>query len=218
MTPEEQVHFENRFAQAVDSIEEYHAIGREAQRRGSGKFVRGVHRQLSEKYGVKTSLISRARKFASEYTEERLQEVIQLCREANFIPGREMFATLATVPASERPTFEKAMITEQWPIRKLKMEVLERFGKRSNGCKRHALPKSLPEAVYHVGRMGKHWDELSYLFKEATRRADYYYTGDVPFALSRELRYSINLVTNALNDFYEELKAERESRDGPTAA
>ena len=218
MTPEEQVHFENRFAEAVASIEKYHAIGREARQLGGGKYVRGVHQQLAEKYGFKPSLINHARKVASEYTEDRLQEVIHGCREAGFIPGREMFATLATVPAGERSTWEKTIITERWSIRKLKMEVNERFGKRSNGRKNHRLPVDLKEADHQITKLRKHWGELSFLFKEATRRAGGNYTGDAPFALSRELRYSINLVTNALHDFHEELKAERESRDGPTAA
>lgn len=219
MTPEQQEHFDRRFAEAVQRVEKYHSIGREALRLGGGKFTRGVIPPLMEKYGVKESFITRSRKFASEYSEERLYEVIELCREAEFIPGREMFATLATVSKGERAEWEQAMITEGWSIRNLQMEVKDRFGKRNNGCKHHRLPKNLKEADHHVARLRKHWRELSFHFWEATMPSvDSRYAATTPFVLSLDIRRNIKAISKALDELHDQIKAQRLSGEGSTAA
>jgi hypothetical protein len=149
--------YEEDFPEKRDSLLQILALGRTTERKmeqarksikdGKGKYAPKVCAKMADAYCVSESHIRTARKLATTYTDEEVQEYIFQARLARVLPKKHHLVLLAGVPdQDERRTWQTLLLENQWSIKKLKLNLQEAKGRKHKGYRAADVPKTNEEA------------------------------------------------------------------------
>jgi len=130
----------------------------EKTRKSVPKKVRGPRRTgrllvaIADELGIAHSSVQQLRKCGETFSSNWVHNFLAECRRIQYLPCRETFISLSSVPAGRLDDFAKLVLKERWSAKQIKAERKRRFGIRSNGGRPRQLPRTLEETQDQISR------------------------------------------------------------------
>ena len=161
--------------------------------------VRKVVALAAHELDVSYSFANQAKKCGLTFSEGYVEEFLLDCRTAEYLPCRQTFIELASVPYRSRNRFARQVIEHRWDAAQIKQHRIAEFGNRSNGGRRPSPPATLEQTQEQLGRA---YSRLEAIF-DRLREAQIGVVGAPPgvdFRVPRALMPQLNACLESLDE------------------
>jgi hypothetical protein len=158
---------EAKVLEAIDSIKEFHELGRSLPKKGEPKdaYGQGTMAMEAVTHGMNEDTIRKARQFADPEVGYTLVEVNALCKliqtvqseEDRSIFRRTHLIRMLTVPKKERNKIQKLAVEAGWSSKELERQIASRFGSRRDGGRKRQAPKDLLGVLTQLEGLCESW-------------------------------------------------------------
>jgi len=120
--------------------------------RSKGRNVQKIVSLAAYEFDVAYSSASQAKQCGLTFSQDYVEVFLLDCRVAGYVPCRQTFIELASVPYRSRNRFARQVIEHHWNAAHIKQRRIAEFGNRSNGGRRPRPPATLGQAQDQLDR------------------------------------------------------------------